>query len=129
MLAAKGARVILACRNMTACEVAAKSCGNEGIPKLVDFAKLSSVDALATRVLQEFERLDILVLNAGVVLQPFSLTSDGVESVFAVNHVSQQFLFRQLRPLLVKTAMAFGNVSVVSVSSASHFDSYSEGML
>jgi len=119
-LAERGAKVILACRDLTACErVAAKSRGL-GIARALDLSSLASVEAFASSIMKDFDRLDMLVLNAGMHPFEFSMT---------VNHVAHHLLFKRLRPLLVKTArMPDTKVSVVVVSSRSHFSSYPYGV-
>lgn len=99
-----------------------------GIAKYVDLSDLTSVKSFALEVLREFDRLDMLVLNAGIALQPFRLTEDGLESTFAVNHVANHLIFRILSPLLEKTADQHGRASVVSVSSMAHFKSNGMGL-
>lgn len=130
LLAEKGAKVILACRDMPSCEkVAAKSRGM-GFARQVDFSSLASVQAFAQSVLRDFERLDMLVLNAGMFPFEFNLTGDGLETTFAVNHVAPHLLFKILRPLLTKTALEVpgSRVSVVVVASRSHYTSYPDGV-
>lgn len=127
-LAEKGAKVILGCRNMAECDkVAAKSRGL-GVAKYVDLSSLASVRSFGEQVVEEFDRLDMLVLNAGIAMIPFSLSEDGIERTFAVNHVANQLLFTVLRPLLESTAKNHGLVTVTTVSSGSHYDSYPWGM-
>jgi WW domain-containing oxidoreductase len=56
----------------------------------------------------------MLVLNAGVFGLPFSLTPDGYETTFQVNHLSHMYLTLLLEPLLGQGSR------VVIVSSESH---------
>lgn len=60
--------------------------------------------ACADAVLKEETRLDVLVLNAGIMTVPPGLTQDGFEIQFGVNHLGQALLFRKLAPLLVAAA-------------------------
>lgn len=122
-LAEKGCKVILACRDSAACDSAAAKSRGLGVARLVDLSSLASVKTFAENILKEFHRLDILVLNAGIAMVPFSLTEDGLERTFAVNHIANHLLVRTLRPLLETTAVSHP-VTIVSVSSASHFDQY-----
>lgn len=129
-LAEKGAKVILACRDMPSCEKMAEKSRGMGIPRQLDLSSLASVKAFAQSVLRDFERLDMVVLNAGLFPVEFSLTEDGLETSFAVNHVAHHLLLKLLRPLLIKTALETPNsrVSVVVVASRSHYRTYPEGV-
>lgn len=60
--------------------------------------------------------IDILILNAGVFALPYSLTEDGLETTFQVNHLSQFYLTLLLEDLLAKVSPS----RVVFVSSESH---------
>lgn len=91
--AKRGARVILACRNKERAEQALKkiiaATGNENVVyKLVDFASLESVRNFAKNINESEARLDILVNNAGIGLQNEDFTSDGIQTILEVNHVS-----------------------------------------
>ncbi|CAH1245811.1 RDH11 [Branchiostoma lanceolatum] len=92
-----GARVILACRDMTKAELAASEIrhatgnGNVVAGKL-DLASLASVREFAARINREEERLDVLVNNAGVMWCPRRETADGFELQFGVNHLGHFLL-------------------------------------
>ena len=94
--------------------------GNDRLTFLrADFASLDEVRALAERVLQDEERLDALVNNAGIGTnlpgEGERLESmDGYELRFAVNYLAGYLLTRMLVPLLVRSAPA----RIVNVSSA-----------
>mmetsp|Transcript_22180 Transcript_22180/g.27095 ORF Transcript_22180/g.27095 Transcript_22180/m.27095 type:complete len:247 (+) Transcript_22180:121-861(+) len=92
----------------------------------LDLASFSSIRKFA----REFEGkygsrgLDILILNAGILAPPFSLTDDGIESTMGVNHFGHFLLTKLLLPQLLKVAdeNAKGIATVVAVSSAGNFD-------
>ena len=88
----------------------------EGV--LADLADLSQVDRLADEVLDRFDRIDVLVNNAGVGGGPPGAgreeSKDGVELRFAVNYLAGYHLTRRLIPLLVTSAPS----RVVNVASA-----------
>ena len=77
----------------------------------LDLADPGSVRAFARWVRSRTSRVDVLVNNAGISNQPFSLASTGVEQQFAVNHLGHFLLTRELLPLLE-------NGRVVTVTSA-----------
>ncbi|KAK9717818.1 short chain dehydrogenase [Popillia japonica] len=107
--AKRGARVILACRNKERAEQALKkiiaATGNENVVyKLVDFASLESVRNFAKNINESEARLDILVNNAGIGLQNEDFTSDGIQTILEVNHVSGFLLTHLLIDKLKKSA-------------------------
>src|SRR5438552_3111820 len=57
-----------------------------------DFASLAQVRQMAKQVNEQFERLDILINNAGVVMKKRVLTEDGFETTFQVNHLAHFLL-------------------------------------
>ncbi|MFC3996938.1 SDR family NAD(P)-dependent oxidoreductase [Nocardiopsis sediminis] len=119
-LAALGAHVIVHGRNperaaRVAEEIAAA--GGSADVVLADLADLRAVNRLADEVLASYERLDVLVNNAGVGFgRPGDAreeSADGIELRFAVNHLAGLLLARRLRPLLAGSAPA----RVVNVAS------------
>jgi NAD(P)-dependent dehydrogenase (short-subunit alcohol dehydrogenase family) len=86
-----------------------------------DLANLSSV-RYAVDILKAWtDRLDILILNAGVMAMPASKTEIGFEIHLGVNHVGHYYLTKGLLHLMLKTAKEPGtDVRVVVVSSDAH---------
>lgn len=120
-MAKRGARVILACRDMTRARIAAdeirQTSGNGNVVvKNLDLASLQSVRDLAKDVQQNEDRLDILINNAGVMMCPKWKTQDGFEMQFGVNHLGHFLLTNSLLDLLKKSAPS----RVVIVSSIAH---------
>jgi NAD(P)-dependent dehydrogenase (short-subunit alcohol dehydrogenase family) len=81
-----------------------------------DLSSLAQVRGLAGEVLARYDRLDVLVSNAGVISMRRQLTADGLETTFATNHLGPFLLTSLLRGLLERSAPA----RVVTVSSAAH---------
>ncbi|WP_120076639.1 oxidoreductase [Aurantiacibacter odishensis] len=119
-LAAKGARVLLACRDgdKAADAIAridgGREQGGETEYLHLDLANLASVREAAEKAAKE-ERIDMLVNNAGVMMPPFSTATAGCELQFAVNHLGH-FAFTSL--LLDKLSEEGGRV--VMQSSIAH---------
>src|SRR6478752_3843478 len=95
-LAQEGAQVVLACRSeektLPVVEEIKAATGNAAVSFLpLDLGDLAAVKASAERYLDQAERLDVLVNNAGVAGQR-GLTVDGFELTFGVNHLGH-FLF------------------------------------
>ena len=82
---------------------------------------LKSVLAAARAIVASTPSLDLLVLNAGVMMPPFSLSPDGFESQFATNHLGHQLLARELLPSLTRGAATAPAARVVAVSSVGHW--------
>jgi NAD(P)-dependent dehydrogenase (short-subunit alcohol dehydrogenase family) len=83
-----------------------------------DQSSLASVEKAAKRALSESDRLDILICNAGVAELPPSLTKDGYEMQFGINHVAHALFIKLFLPTLLRTAeLPNSDARVVSVSS------------
>jgi retinol dehydrogenase-12 len=81
-----------------------------------DLSSLAQARRLAGEVLARYDRLDVLVNNAGVIMTSRQLTADGLETTFATNHLGPFLLTNLLRGLLERSAPA----RVVTVASAAH---------
>jgi len=132
-MAAKNATVIIGCRSQKKCsDAAAKIKSETGAvveTALLDLGSFASVRACAAQVASKHAELDSLNLNAGVMAPPFGLTQDGLETQIGTNHFGHFLLTSLLLPQLKAAASSKGVATVVSVSSAAHFDSYPEGIL
>ena len=120
-LAAKGARVLLACRNAgrsaTALEaVKASATGPEPEVRTLDLQSLASVRECAAELSEELTSLDVLLNNAGIMAVPKAVTVDGFESQLGTNHLGHY----ALTGLLLPTLLAAEEPRVVSVSSNAH---------
>jgi len=120
-LAQAGAEVILAVRDMAKGIVVAQelrtSTNNPKIHVLdLDLTSLASVKSAAETFLQRWNKLHILINNAGVMATPLSYTVDNFEMQFGTNHLGHFALTKHLLPALIAAAPA----RVVSVSSAAH---------
>jgi retinol dehydrogenase-12 len=73
---------------------------------LADFASLEQVAALATKVVQEFPDLNVLINNAGLLTDHRQTSKDGYELTFAVNYLAPVLLTQLLAPLLKRNAPA-----------------------
>ena len=81
-----------------------------------DFSSLEEVRELAADINTRFSSLDVLVNNAGVWHKDRTLSKDGYEETFAVNHLAHFSLTNQLKDLLAAGTSA----RVVNVSSSMH---------
>ncbi|KAF4829921.1 putative oxidoreductase [Colletotrichum siamense] len=86
----------------------------------LDLTSFSSIREAARIFLASATRLDILLLNAGVMNVPVgTVTKEGYEMHFGTNHVGHALLVKLLTPLLRQTALS-SEVRVVLVSSVAH---------
>ncbi len=116
-LARQGAQVVLVGRDRARAEAVAAEIGSPGPAgpgvEIADLASMEQVRALAGR-LQALERIDVLINNAGLVVNERRVTPDGFEHVFAVNHLAPFLLTNLLLPKLTAPAR------VVTVTSDAH---------
>ncbi len=106
-LAMKGARVIMACRNIKKGEEAKDRILSEGPgvePEVwvLDLADLDSVKSFAEKYNSSFGRIDLLINNAGLMAIPYGKTNDGFEMQFGVNHLGHFALTARLCPLITR---------------------------
>jgi NAD(P)-dependent dehydrogenase (short-subunit alcohol dehydrogenase family) len=120
-LAGQGHRLVFTSRDTRRGEAArveiARRSGSESVDVMaLDLARFASVREFAGSFLDRYERLDVLIHNAGVVLSSRQVTEDGNEATFQVNHLGP-FL---LDALLRERVIASGHSRVVVVSSDAH---------
>jgi NAD(P)-dependent dehydrogenase (short-subunit alcohol dehydrogenase family) len=120
-LAAKGAHVVLAVRNLDKGKAAADLISratpdaNVAIQEL-DLTSLDSIRAAADQLRSNHESIDLLINNAGVMMTPKSTTKDGFELQFGTNHLGHFALTN----LLLDRVLAVPGSRIVTVSSQGH---------
>ncbi len=120
-LARQGYEVVMFCRSAERGEEARKqlvlASGNEAVHLIqADLASLADIRRAAGAFLDRFDRLDVLVNNAGLVRAKREETVDGFEMTFAVNHLAY-FL---LTILLMDRLKACESARIVNVASNAH---------
>jgi NAD(P)-dependent dehydrogenase (short-subunit alcohol dehydrogenase family) len=120
-LAARGATVLLGCRNREKGERAQAKVAEAAIgpaPALVrlDLMDLESVRTTAETLNASLTRLDLLVNNAGIMAVPLLYTAEGLESQFATNHLGHYALTGRLLPALLRAPAP----RVISLASGAH---------
>jgi NAD(P)-dependent dehydrogenase (short-subunit alcohol dehydrogenase family) len=120
-LAEKDAQVIMVCRNKDTGETARREIveqtGNDSVDLLI--ADLSSRDAIKQLVKEfklNYQKLHVLINNAGAFFKKRHETIDGFETTFAVNHLAPFMLTNLLLDILKRSAPA----RVINVSSTIH---------
>ncbi len=121
-LAADGAEVWLMSRSAekgnAARAMLVSETGNEKIQLIqADLASQRQIRAAAEALRRKLNHLDVLVNNAGTWISKLEFTEDGIERVFAVNHLGPFLLTQELYPLLRKAPEA----RVINLSSNNHF--------
>ena len=120
-LAAKGAHVIMACRNQEKGAQAQDSL-EKSIPAAslelaeLDLASLASIRAFAERFQAKHTQLDLLFNNAGIMAIPYRKTQDGFEWQFGTNYLGHFALTGLLLPTLLATPQS----RVITTSSVAH---------
>jgi NAD(P)-dependent dehydrogenase (short-subunit alcohol dehydrogenase family) len=120
-LARQGAAVVIVGRDKAKAERTAaqikKESGNPNVEYLLaDLSIQAEVRRLAGEFLSRYDRLDVLVNNAGAIFLRRKESRDGIEMTFALNHLNYFLLTNLLLDRLKKSAPA----RIISVSSAGH---------
>lgn len=115
-----GATVIMACRNEGRARAAMDAIGTHarGSTRFypLDLASLSSIERFADTLHANFDTIDGLCNNAGIMAVPRHETEDGFERQFGTNHLGHFALSLRLLPLL----RASEGARVVTVTSLAH---------
>jgi NAD(P)-dependent dehydrogenase (short-subunit alcohol dehydrogenase family) len=120
-LAHRNAKVIMACRDVSKAEVAAKEIksvapdANLEILAL-DLSSLASIESFSATISKKVQNIDVLMNNAGIMAIPRRLTADGFEMQLGTNHLGHFALTMRLLPLLEKSQAP----RIVNVSSMAH---------
>ncbi|XP_042400363.1 short-chain dehydrogenase TIC 32 B, chloroplastic-like [Zingiber officinale] len=134
VLALRGARVIIAARNMEAASEAKRLILQSSPSARVDILKLDlsslkSVKEFADEFLSMDLPLNILINNAGVMFCPFQLSEDGIELQFATNHLGHFLLANLLLEKMKSTTRETGiEGRIVNLSSIAHTYTYPNGI-
>ena len=120
-LAGMGATVVMVCRDSGRGEAARREVqersGSGDVELLVaDLSSQQSIRNLVSEFAASHDRLHVLVNNAGITQPRRIETADGLESVFATNHLGPFLLTNLLLPLLTASAPS----RVVTVASGAH---------
>jgi NAD(P)-dependent dehydrogenase (short-subunit alcohol dehydrogenase family) len=120
-LAALGHKIILHGRDKIKCiknvnQIESET-GNTEVEYVTgDFSSIYDVKKMASELLTKYDRLDIVINNAGVYMNEKVITVDGFETTFAVNHLAPFLLTNMLLPLIRNS----GSARIINVSSVAH---------
>lgn len=120
-LVKKDFEVIMACRNMQKAEEAKvkilKIHPNAKVnPMKVDTSSLDEVKKFADQFQKKYQKLHLLVNNAGTMMSPYKITGDGFENQFATNYIGHFALTGLLLPILTSS----NDSRIISLSSLSY---------
>ncbi|XP_008293502.1 retinol dehydrogenase 12-like [Stegastes partitus] len=120
-LAKRGAKVIIACRDMEKGQEALKeiieTSGSDNVKCMkLDLSDTKSIREFAEAINRDEPKLNILINNAGVMICPYGKTADGFETQIGVNHMGHFLLTYLLLDLIKRSAPA----RIVTVSSVAH---------
>ena len=121
-LGEKNAHVIIACRSFEKANQTIKKLKDlnpEGIftPLELDLSDLKNVVEVQSKIVDDFENLDLLINNAGIMHPPKTLSAQGYEIQFAVNHLAHMLLTLKLLPIIEK----YDNARIVTITSGAQF--------
>lgn len=119
-LARGGAHVVMVCRNTNKADKVRNELVSNYHTKVdileADFSRFHEVRDTAAKISDNYPRLDVLINNAGVHYTHRNLNKDGIEMVFAVNHLASFLFTRLLMKKLIESAPA----RIIQVNSQGH---------
>jgi len=137
-LAGKGATTILACRNLEKADAAKNKIleihkQSKLEVRQIDTSSFESVRHFAGQISQNYSQLDLLINNAGIMMPPYNLSEDGIESQFAANYTGHFLLTGLVLPLITKTdgariinlsstAYNYGGIQFDDINFEKHYD-------
>ncbi len=87
---------------------------------LADLSSIEQIRRVAVEFRAQYDRLDVLLNNAGAVFTEYYPSADGLEMTFALNHISYFLLTHLLLEQLKQTAQTQGEARIINVSSSAH---------
>ena len=121
-LAKLGATVILLCRNYERGNITLKNIISESNNKnvelmLCDLSSQNSIFDFTSKFKNKYDRLNVLINNAGILLNKKTISVDGIENTFAINHLGPFILTNSLLNLLKSSSPS----RIINVSSSAHY--------
>jgi NAD(P)-dependent dehydrogenase (short-subunit alcohol dehydrogenase family) len=125
VLAERGAEVVVVARNQAKCADTVtrirQQSGNEKVEYLVaDLSARGQIRELVKHFREHYDRLNVLVNNAGGVFLTRRESADGIEMTWALNHLGYFLLTNLLLDVLISSGAPGDASRIVNVASASH---------
>jgi len=108
-------KVVLACRDKSKGQKAVEFLGENAKLLELDLSSLESINHFTTQISQNYDGIDILYNNAGLIYQDFNLTEEGFESMIAVNYFGAYRLTLRLLDNLLENKGRMVQVSSLSM--------------
>lgn len=106
-----------------------QSSGNDKVEFLLaDLSSMDEIRRMAAEYRDKYQRLDVLLNNAGASFSTYQTSVDGYEMTFALNHFSYYLLTNLLLEIMKLTAQEQGEARIVNVSSSAHSAADSAGL-
>ena len=123
-IAKNGATIIMACIDLNlarpVCEAIKQESGNSNLDLMqIDLASLASIREFAQQFSRKYQRLDVLINNAGVYCQTRQETRDGFEKTIGINLLGHSLLINSLLPVIKQTPES----RIINLSSNAHYQS------
>lgn len=119
-LHAAGARVVVVGRDPGKTRAVAENIGADA--HVADFADLAQVRSLAATLLERYPRIDVLANNAGGIFGDRTVTTDGFELTFQVDHLAPFLLTQLLTERLIESRASVIQTSSAAAQRFSRFD-------
>lgn len=124
-LAKTDAQIVIVGRNEEKCRqtvsIIHETANNKTVGYIVgDLSRVADCIAVAKAYRAKYQRLDVLINNAGGLFGQRQVSHDGLEMNIAINYLSSFILSMQLQDLLQETATHFGEARIVNVTSSAH---------
>ena len=117
----EGHHVILACRNMEKAQQARQLLQQQGKGQVdlieLDLNSLEKINHSANQILSQYNHIDVLINNAGLISTHLARTEDGFEKHFGVNYLGHYLWTLKLLPLLKKAQQG----RIIHLSSLAHW--------
>ena len=115
-LASRGSKILVPARNVAKARASLEEIDGDVTIGELDLADLASIRQFASEAVGTFDRLDLLIANAGIMATPETRIGPGWEAQFGTNHLGHMALTLGLWPLLERAEGA----RVVALSSTAH---------
>lgn len=121
--AKKGAKIVLAARNIAEIERIGAEIGSSAIAVQCDVAKFSDVEQAVARALEAFGRLDVFIGNAGVIAPMAPLAEADPEAFGQTIDINTKGVFHGMRAA-IPVMVAQGGGTIITISSGAAYNAY-----